>query len=729
MIFHMLARKLGKERFDKAVRAAVEAHGGERLGWKDLVAALSKGAGTDLSAWFDPWLSRKGAPVLRLGEIRVSGNRIVGTILQTQEGPAYDLAIPLRVTTAEGDEEHVVRSGAKESPFSIEVKAAPTKLALDPDHHVFRRIPRTRVAPCMEAVSTAPKRVGFGDPALLKRLKIQSIKPALPRDAAVLAIGLAPEVKRELLRGMLMQDPSLRVEDNLFSFRGQTYNKPGDALLISYARPDAPGRPVTVFFGNSDVAYARTAYLPYYASHGWVLFRNGIPRMRGEWDGDRDTRAEITPARRGEADPLIRDLFWLTDEKHGGRRFGTQPAQELANVLRGRLVQSGLTYIQWPPVQVPLLMCSKQRRITLLSGGEKAVHDDAFFPFHWTGSPRRPAVFSRVVSHPTDDVKGALVLLPEDADLELARGYEKKGAAAVAIIASEPTMKARGNQAAWPEALPPAVAAAFAKRGMKDIQRAVTGLASRSWGQPLAIPFLYLRPEAGAKVKAHGGEGVVTFEAVRSAQTTSNIVGVFGAGKTPGVLLSAHWDGIGKVGDTVAQGAADNAAGVAVVLRVAERLKKDHAAGRLKRPVVIALFGAEEFGLWGSRQFAGVVEDARCPIGKPKFAVNIDGVGSGGNKVYLIGRSKHPPLFEAFQKAAKGAGIEIGRDIDKFAFPFGSDHWPLHERGIPAVSIWSANYRSMNTAADTLDRVDIGTLRKLVNIAHRMVLDLASRSD
>lgn len=290
-------------------------------------------------------------------------------------------------------------------------------------------------------------------------------------------------------------------------------------------------------------------------------------------------------------------------------------------------------------------------------------------------------------------------------------------------------MKARGNDAAWPEALPPAVAASFEKRGVTDLERAVAGFASRAWGPRLGIPFVYLRPEEGARVKGHEGEGVIEFEAIRTQQTTSNIVGVFGEGKQRGVLLSAHWDGIGKVGDTVAQGAADNAAGVAVVLRVAERLKKDHAAGRLKRPVVVALFGAEEFGLWGSRQFAGVVEDPRCPIGKPRFAVNVDGVGSGGSKVYLIGRSKHPPLFEAFEKAAKGAGVEIGRDIDKFAFPFGSDHWPLHERGIAAVSIWSANYRSMNTLDDTVDRVDIGTLRKIVNITHRMVLDLATREE
>ena len=140
-------------------------------------------------------VARTGAPTVRIGVIRVAGRKIVGTILQTQKGPAYDLEIPVRVTTADGVEDHVVSCGSKEAPFSIEAGAEPKTLALDPDHHVFRKIRRERIAPCLEAVTTATRRVGFGDPALLKRLEVESVKPALPKDAAVLSIGLAPEVR------------------------------------------------------------------------------------------------------------------------------------------------------------------------------------------------------------------------------------------------------------------------------------------------------------------------------------------------------------------------------------------------------------------------------------------------------------------------------------------------------------------------------------------------------
>ena len=67
----------------------------------------------------------------------------------------------------------------------------------------------------------------------------------------------------------------------------------------------------------------------------------------------------------------------------------------------------------------------------------------------------------------------------------------------------------------------------------------------------------------------------------------------------------------------------------------------------------------------------------------------------------------------------------LARDIDKFAFREGSDHWPLHEAGIPAVTVFSANYRAMNGPLDTVDKVDVGTLRNVAHAVYRMVRRLA----
>jgi len=694
MVFHMLAREMGREAFEAAVRKLVETRGGEALGWDDVAEALGS------KAWFEPWLTRKGGPVLELGVLKVAGNRITGTIRQAQDGPAYPLLIPVRVTTADGVEEFGIRSSSKESPFRITVKSAPTRVELDPDHHVFRRVPRDAVAPSLQGVLTASKRVGFGDDKLLARMKVESVEPALPTDAAVLAIGLPETLRDDILKRARRQDGSLKIEEGRFEFRGESYDQEGDGILFSFARPDAPGLPVAFFHGNAPAAFARTSYLPYYQSESWVVFRNGRPIARGAFPGDRATRGDITPAREGEPETLLRTLLDLTDDARKGRQAGTTEAYKLANELRGRLHVAGLKVLPWPAVSIP-------------TGAVEGA--PPYYPFHLSASPTGPVTYERVVRHPTEDPKGNLVLVPEDGAHDLARAYADSGAAAVAVIASEKWPLAR--EAAFQGALPPPVKKRIDGRNEAV---AVSGMLIRSAvTTPLKIPYLYM---------AEGTDlgGRIDFKLRRGFVATTNIVGLLGEGRERPVLVSAHWDGVGTIDGQVAPGASDNAAGVAVVLWVAEQLARDHKAGRLKRPVLVVLFGGEEMGLAGSRQFVQAMRNPKTPFGKPLCAINVDGVGSRtDNEVFVIGRSHHPQLLEAFQKSMDG--LELGRDIDRFAFKEGSDHWPLHEAGIPAVSIFAADYRAMNTLRDKTERVDMATLRRIANTVYRTVRDLASR--
>jgi Zn-dependent M28 family amino/carboxypeptidase len=249
---------------------------------------------------------------------------------------------------------------------------------------------------------------------------------------------------------------------------------------------------------------------------------------------------------------------------------------------------------------------------------------------------------------------------------------------------------------------------------------------SRARETPLTIPAIYAAPAVGEALRKADGPVRMQFAASIDAGSTSNIIGVFGAPLQPGVLLSAHWDGVGVVDGAATAGASDNAAGVAVVLWVADQLRRDAEAGRLKKPVIVALFGGEEAGLLGSRQFAAVLGSPRSPLAKPVAAINVDGLGGGLDRtVYVIGRSHHPDLFELVQPLLAREELPLGRDIDRFAFPRGSDHWPLHEAGIPAITLFGTDYRAMNGPADTLDKVDVGMLRMVARAVYRSIRELA----
>ncbi|MFB3067254.1 MAG: M28 family peptidase, partial [Planctomycetota bacterium] len=727
LVFEMLAQEIGRDAFAKAVNHAVKTRAGRRLGWDGLVEALGEGAGRDLRPWFEPWLERTGGPTIGFGRIAVADGKIWGSVRQTQAGPAYSLAVPVRVTTEKGVEEHIVRAGSRDAPFVIATEAPPLKLELDPEFRLFRVLPRERAAPCLEAVRSASKSVGYGNSSLLQALKIEATEPALPKDAAVLAIGPPPELRAQMVKQGRRLDRTLAIGEGSFTVGGETYDQPGDALLFSYDRREAP--PVTFFHGNAEAAYARVRYLPYYGFDSWVAFRDGLPAARGVHWIDHATEAKITAGRNQDPGSLLRALFWLTDTAHDGRRAGTGNTYNIANHLRGRLHKLGFRILPWPPVEVPMLRLPGERTIALLDGKQTRYLEDAFYPFHLSAVETRPTVFERVVEHPAKEIHGNLVLLPEDASEETARNLAEGGASAVAVVSMDAAFTKRGADAAWPGAIPPAYAEQLRKRN-QDPELVTTGKLARALPKRLPVPYLYLHPDAAAALRKHGKRGVLQWRPVGSTATTSNVVGVLGAPARQGVLLSAHYDGVGRIDGVPAQGAADNAAGVAVVLWVAEQLKRDSEAGKLKRPVVVAFFGAEEVGLLGSTQFARIVTLPKSPVSRPLVAINVDGVGShAANQVFLIGRSKAPQLFERFQKALQGSRLETGRDIDRFAFRLGSDHWPLHEAGIPAVTVYSADYRSMNTLRDTVDRIDRDVLQRIAQCVYRMVLDLATAED
>ncbi|MHC4934118.1 MAG: M1 aminopeptidase family protein, partial [Planctomycetota bacterium] len=448
MVFHMLARRLGRPLFLKALRHTIETRAGRRLGFAEIGAALGEGANWDLATWFEPWISRPGGPTVETGTIKVSGDRIVGTIVQSHEGPAYPLRVPIRVRTAAGTEELSVRSASKESAFMIETKAEPRRLEIDPEFHLFRIIPRERAAPCLDATLTAHRTVGIGNAQTLARWKIESTESGLTPDAAVLAVELPESVREEVLALARRQEGTLSLGESGFEFRGTTYDRPGDAILLSFARPQSPGFPVTLFHGDA------VPDLEEFGTDGWVIFRDGEPIARGDFGGDRPSVVQVTEARKGEPDSLLRDLLFLTDARHRGRRAGTNEAYKLANELRGRLFKAGVKVLPWPPVSIPTGRLVGERKITILDGEEKFPLPQHFFPFHRSASPDLPAVFKRVVEHPAEEVTDALVLLPEDSGFELAQAYAEKGAAVVAVVATTFDFRARGADALWEGAMP-----------------------------------------------------------------------------------------------------------------------------------------------------------------------------------------------------------------------------------------------------------------------------------
>jgi Zn-dependent M28 family amino/carboxypeptidase len=157
------------------------------------------------------------------------------------------------------------------------------------------------------------------------------------------------------------------------------------------------------------------------------------------------------------------------------------------------------------------------------------------------------------------------------------------------------------------------------------------------------------------------------------------------------VAFSAHWDhlGIGPAvnGDSIYNGASDNASGVADLLAVA-RAAAD--GPRAKRSMLFVFVTAEESGLLGSEWFG-----QHPPVPKKQIvaALNMDGGNVLGRTrdLTVLGDTKSSlgPMIAAM---IKPMGMRISPDDhpERGAF-YRSDHFSFAKVGIPSVSIGAGN--------------------------------------
>ncbi len=152
------------------------------------------------------------------------------------------------------------------------------------------------------------------------------------------------------------------------------------------------------------------------------------------------------------------------------------------------------------------------------------------------------------------------------------------------------------------------------------------------------------------------------------------------------IVYTAHWDhiGIGKVvnGDSIYNGALDNASGVATLLAIAEAFQEPE--NKPERSVVFLFVTAEEQGLLGSEYY---VENPTFPLSKTVCNLNMDGVNPAGlMKDLTITGKGHSNMDEYAEAAAKAQGryVMAEQEPEKGYF-FRSDHFNFARKGVPAL--------------------------------------------
>jgi Zn-dependent M28 family amino/carboxypeptidase len=159
--------------------------------------------------------------------------------------------------------------------------------------------------------------------------------------------------------------------------------------------------------------------------------------------------------------------------------------------------------------------------------------------------------------------------------------------------------------------------------------------------------------------------------------------------KYPGeyVIYSAHWDhlGIGKPdakGDSIYNGAADNASGTAALLEIARAFKN---GPKPERTVLFLAVTAEEQGLLGSAYYA---QHPVYPLAKTVANLNIDVLNTYAPTKDITYSGKGQSELEDYLAAeAKEKGRYVApEDHPEAGHYFRSDHFNFARAGVPSLT-------------------------------------------
>ena len=157
------------------------------------------------------------------------------------------------------------------------------------------------------------------------------------------------------------------------------------------------------------------------------------------------------------------------------------------------------------------------------------------------------------------------------------------------------------------------------------------------------------------------------------------------------VVFSAHWDHLGigapdKTGDTIYNGALDNATGVASVIEIARVLASLPAAEKPRRSILFLIPTAEEQGLIGAEWYS---RHPLVPIEKTAADINLDSMNILGPTHDFVPLGAERSSLKAIVEAiASERGLRISPDPrpEQGSF-YRSDHFPFAKVGVPSISL------------------------------------------
>lgn len=221
-----------------------------------------------------------------------------------------------------------------------------------------------------------------------------------------------------------------------------------------------------------------------------------------------------------------------------------------------------------------------------------------------------------------------------------------------------------------------------------------------------------------------------------------NVVGYI-RGKTKPeeyVVISAHYDHLGRRGDEIFNGADDNGSGTSTLMELAQSCQQAVLEGNEpQRSIVFLWFCGEEKGLLGSSYYS---ENPVFPMANTVVDINVDMVGRIDDKykddpdyIYVIGSDRlssdlHKVSEEVNQKYSQlKLDYQYNSENDPNNFYYRSDHYNFAKKGIPVIFYFNGTHEDYHRTTDDVEKINFEKMAKVGKLIFHTLWELANRPE
>lgn len=215
--------------------------------------------------------------------------------------------------------------------------------------------------------------------------------------------------------------------------------------------------------------------------------------------------------------------------------------------------------------------------------------------------------------------------------------------------------------------------------------------------------------------------GKINFSSSKDVRkiTSENVLGYLEGSdlKDELVVVTSHYDHLGRRGDKIFNGADDDGSGTAGVMEMAQAFAMAKADGNgPRRSLLFIAFTGEEKGLLGSEYYAA---NPVFPLENTVTNLNMDMIGrnddenyNGKDYVCLVGSDKlSTELHEISEKAnATYTNLDLNYVYNDENHPeqiyYRSDHWNFAKNNIPVIFYTTGSHEDYHQETDTIEKIE-----------------------